>query len=595
MSYFARVRMQLSILLVFSFAITICSQTFFEDVAGELSISHSYENGIPGGGVSFQDFNNDGWDDITLATGPGQPLQFYQNTGGNFQLIPPFVHHNERAMQVIWVDFDNDGDKDFYITTFDGINRLFENTGAMAFVDITDQAQLPLNSGHSYGACWGDYNRDGWLDLYYADRKGSDNAHLNECRLFKNNADGTFTETTLYARVSDVGKKPFCSAFIDFNNDNWPDIYTAHDKLTINSLFLNARDGSFEDVSELTHTDHAMFAMCVTAGDYDNDGWQDIYVTNTVGNILLHNQGMAFNNTFEEKADALGVGFYGVGWGSVFLDSDNDKDLDLYVSGSLVGSDVISSHYYENKGSENFIIPEAGFSGDTVASYSNAVGDINNDGHFEILVSNNAPHHSHLWKSAPTNNNWIKINIEGIVSNRDGVGSRIDVYSSGIKQMRYTQCGSGFLGQNSSSQIIGIGDDEEVDSIHITWPSGHIDSFYDLIVNQRYDLIEGSSNNGIINIDEDLNILLTNTSDPPAQTTQFQLYPNPAHGIINIEQSDNGLSSYEIIDMQGRTIIRNHFSDYHHAVGVEHLDTGLYLMLLKNKKSGQQIIKWIKE
>lgn len=202
------------------------TQIFYRDISADLEITHTYTNGIPGGGVSYCDFDQDGWDDLTLATGPGENIQFYTNNQGIFELIFPLVDHNEKAQQVLWLDFDNDGDKDFYVATHQGTNRLYENQGNLRLVDITQVVGLAMNEGLSYGACWGDYNRDGRLDLYYSDRKGPLKAEQNECRLFRNNANGRFTEVTYDAGVADLGKKPFCSAFLDYNNDGWPDIYS---------------------------------------------------------------------------------------------------------------------------------------------------------------------------------------------------------------------------------------------------------------------------------------------------------------------------------------------------------------------------------
>ena len=298
-------------------------QVHYSDTATSVGIIHNY-NGVLGGGVSFIDFDNDGLDDITLATGLGEEIHFYKNNGTNFIKLPALIHLEKQAKHILWVDFDNDGDYDLYITNYESTNRLFENKGQLNFEDITEDAGLPLNSNTTYGACFGDIDRDGWLDLYYNDRvpfMTGDNRHY----LFRNNADGTFTDIAEISQSIDGGKVPFCSAFIDYNNDKWPDIYTAHDKFIIpNVLLENNGDGTFSDVGMNANADLNMDAMCVNPGDYNNDGWMDIYITNTPteGSALLHNIGPGNDSQvrFGNSAMFAGVPFsQRTGWGSVFL------------------------------------------------------------------------------------------------------------------------------------------------------------------------------------------------------------------------------------------------------------------------------------
>ena len=251
---------------IFLISITLLeAQTSFTNVAGTQNIDQVYVSGI-GGGVSFYDFDNDGWDDLTLATAEGSTIQFYKNSAGNFVLQDAFVDHQGQAEHPLWVDFDNDGDNDLYVTTVDGTNKLYRNNGGMDFTDITETAGLPINEHRSFGACWGDIDRDGWLDLYYGERKFPINSGINENRLFRNNADGTFTEITVESGAQDPDKIPFCSSFIDYNNDQWPDIYTTNDKGSINTLLKNNGDGTFADVGELANANLTMDGMGIALG-----------------------------------------------------------------------------------------------------------------------------------------------------------------------------------------------------------------------------------------------------------------------------------------------------------------------------------------
>ena len=235
-----------------------------------------------------------------------------------------------------------------------------------------------------------------------------------------------------------------------------------------------------------------MNAMSVTIGDYNADSFFDIYISNTgVGNKFLRNNG---DNTFSEVAEDLGVTFNGFAWGAQFLDYDNDKNLDLYVSGADEGRHAVKSQLFRNLGDDNFSkVVNAAFADDTVRSYSNAIGDINNDGYPDIAVNNTSPYFSDLWLSSGGENNWIKIALEGKSNNRDGIGTTIEVYSGNEKMNRYTHCGIGFLGQNSATEMIGLGSSDKIDSIYVKWLNGLVDKLYDVDVNQKLFVFEGST------------------------------------------------------------------------------------------------------
>lgn len=499
------------------FSITLLAQVQYVDVASQVGIDHQYLQGGPGGGVSFVDFNGDGWDDITLATAAGDSIYFYKNIGGNFVKIPSLVNHTDESKHVLWVDFDNDEDLDLYVTTFEGANRLYENKGNLDFEDITVAAGFPIDDLRHFGAAWADYDRDGWLDLYYTERKTLTSGTSNRNRLFRNNADGTFTEKTNWAQVADENKLPFCAAFFDYDNDRWPDIYIANDKLPPNTLLRNNGNGTFMDVSVATQSNVVMSAMCVAIGDYNNDANQDIYISNiATGNVLLQNHEISNVNFFMDQAEVAGVEFFDVAWGCNFLDADNDRLLDLYVSGATVGSNTPSSTFYRNIGNGSFSEDFIGFEGDTVQSYCNAIGDFNQDGYPDIIVSNFAPFNTQLWENGGGDHSWIKINLEGVKSNRQGIGSKIEVYVENDYQMRYTHCGIGYMGQNSDTEIIGVADATTIDSIKITWPTGHVDVLLQVDVNQSITVVEGSTTNGEIDVDDD--VVLTT---PPSVNTNF--------------------------------------------------------------------------
>ncbi len=547
------------------------SQPIYLNKAAERGIDTKKDLSTIGNGVSFRDFNGDGWDDITMGTEAGKTIDFYINAGGTFIKIDPLIQNRDEVKQILWVDFDNDGDQDLYIATAEAPNRLYERTDSLELVDITPQTNLSLKANTSYGAIWGDYNRDGLLDLYYSDRKTGNafdqtETQYNRNQLYLNNGNGTFLKVSINSNSEDSRKIPFCSAFFDFNNDSWPDIYTANDKLTTNTLLKNDRNCGFIDVGHNSQSDVKMNAMCVAIGDYNNDGWQDIYITNTpVGNKLLMN--VPDDDIFHDATLFSGTEYLGNGWGSIFLDADNDGFQDLYVSGSMVGADAISNVFYRNLGNGKFETADFGFVGDTTSSYANAHGDYNQDGYPDIIVQNNKPFQTQLWENSGYSNHWLKIKLNGVVSNRDAVGSLIKLYTSSGMQTRYTHCGIGFLGQNTLDVMFGIGNSEIVDSLLVFWPSGHTDHFYGVAADQRLIIDEGSY--GIFDSinyfstycsaykDDDHEDFTSEEVDTPLgmKDHEIKVYPNPAGNQIFITSPVEESLSFRIIDLSGKLII----------------------------------------
>ncbi|MDB4752222.1 CRTAC1 family protein, partial [Winogradskyella sp.] len=473
------------------------SQIFFNESAFSYGLECTFGSGFVGGGISFVDFDDDGWDDITLGTEGGEAVLFFKNNNGSFTpVFPNIVDDFGENKQVVWVDFDNDGDKDLYVAGYQTPNKLYRNDGNSNFTNITLESGLAFSGLKNFGAAWGDYDNDGYLDVFLTFRSSTE-----PNRLFHNNGDSTFSDVSSVAGISDQGHLTFCASFFDYDKDGWQDIYMANDRnTTTNILYRNNGNGTFSDVSEVSGTNLRMDAMSTTIGDYNNDGWMDIYVTNTndiyldgeVGNALLNNNG---DGTFTNVAANTGTQFNSIAWGAVFLDADNDQDLDLYVSGMLDGSSSLPSAFYENDGFHSFTIPsDAGFQNDNEESYSNAIGDLDNDGFPEIVVLNEYAN-IFLWKNLSNlfnSNNWLKIRLEGVASNKDGLGSYIEVNTNSGSQYRYTLCGEGYLSQNSSTEFIGLGDETSINYVKVKWLSGIEDIIYDVETNQTLEITEGN-------------------------------------------------------------------------------------------------------
>ncbi len=556
-------------LLLYNFGIHLHAQIYFQDQATNLGVGDSGGSIYLGGGISFCDYNDDGWDDITIATQNGDPLKIYKNNGnGTFSLDTTFNFNNtSEQKQVIWVDFDNDGDKDLYLTSDDSGNKLYRNDGA-TFTDITAASGLPTMNLFTYGASWGDYNNDGHLDVFISNR---DVNLAIPNYLYQNNGNGTFTDVSVATGIGTGSHLSFCAAFFDYNNDGWQDIYIANDKVSHkNLLYSNNGNGTFTEIGESSGTNVAIDAMSTTIGDYNNDGWFDIYVTNgPPGNVLFKNNG---NGTFTNEASSSGTIFNSVGWGAVFLDAENDGDLDLYVSGAMDGSipSLISAAFYENNNNNTFTLANtsAGFVGDTRVSYGNAMGDIDNDGFPEIVVNNFGADNIFLWKNQTTStNNWLKVNLEGTTSNKQGVGSRIEISAGGQTQYRYTLCGEGYLGQNSDTEFFGIGANTNINYVKITWLSGMQDILYNVTPNQQINIIEGS------------NPLSTDTFEA---INTISVYPNPTTGKLWINASTNENFTYKMYDSKG-VLIKSGKIDGHNAINISQLSAGYYILKIIGK------------
>lgn len=567
-------------ILCLALGIPCLAQVLYTEQSSSAGIDHSYPVHMGAGGISFVDFNQDGWDDLTMATGPGESIHFYQNNNGNFEQID-LIDTEDLIKSVLWVDYNNDGLKDLYVVRFDNYNQLFKNQGSLNLVEVTASAGLPLITKRCFGATFGDVNRDGWLDLYYVERRTSGESAQNQMRLFMNNADGTFTDESFERNAADQGRLPFCSAFFDFDNDKWPDIYIANDKLTQNT-FLQSNQGTYIDRSSELDINFPMNAMCVALGDVDKNGFMDVYVTNTEeGSILLrNNQG----ESFDQVAQPFGVSFEeGIGWGANFVDADNDGWVDLYVSGMIEGADEVSSAFYRNLEGELFDEPGGGFLGDTVSSYNNAIGDYNNDGYADIAVINWMPHKSHLWKNQSTqNNNWIKVNLEGVFSNRDGIGASVCVYSNGLAaNCQFTTCGIGFLAQNSENLIFGLGEAVEVDSVVVVWPTGHRDVLINPNINELHEIEEGSTTSGTITVDDDIEIISVLPYFAENEYSSLEISPNPAKEVIYIQELKmEGKLEYKIMSSAGKLMKEGNLTAQSLSVG--QLPSGKYYLIIKH-------------
>lgn len=486
----------------------------FTDVALNHGIIHtmnSFDN--MGHGVCFFDFDNDGWDDITLLR-ENDSIYFYKNYEGDFSYINSYVYSWGSTRGFLWVDYDNDYDNDFILSSYNGQFNLYQNDGAFNFTDVTLQSGLYNFNTENDGLSFGDYNNDGNLDLYVARYKMYDGdtaiqSHVNA--LYKNNGDGTFTYTSNIAGVADSIKPSFIGVWFDYDKDGFQDLYVINDRQASgNSLYKNNGDETFTNVSIQSGTFEAQASpMSNTIADFDNDSDLDIYMTNIGPSeeaLLMVNNG---NSTFTQLAQQFGVNNNEYAWGATWIDYDNNGFQDLYVTtGKLNTAQTpeVRNYFYKSNNAIVFEDSPQLFNGNHIAaSYSVAKGDIDNDGNADLIVSNSKGYNSFLWQNDGGINNYAKVTLEGTISNRMAIGSWIHLYAGNQQLTHYTMCGEAFLAQNSQHHIFGLGQNQVIDSIVVKYLSGVIDKYYNLPVNIAYHFIEGETyHNQLLSIGNDL-------------------------------------------------------------------------------------------
>ncbi len=500
-----------------------------------------------GTGAAIFDYDNDGWPDIFLVNGttlegfsagqaPTNHL-YRNNHDGTFSDVTVKAGLNATGWgQGVCVgDYDNDGWEDLYVTYY-GKNRLFHNQSGV-FTEIAEKAGI-AGSGKAWGTgcAWVDYDRDGHLDLMIANYVDFDLAtaptpgERPSCVwkgvpvmcgprglpgakniLYHSRGDGTFEDVTTKAHIDQTdGHYAFSVSTLDYNDDGWPDIYVACDS-TPSILYRNNRDGTFTDVAVVSgaafnEDGREQAGMGATIGDYNGDGRPDIFKTNFSDDTstLYRNNG---DGTFDDVTSAAGLGLYTkyLGWGTMFLDFDNDGWPDLLLVNGHVYPEVdknnLGSNYeeprilYHNLGKGTFAdISASAGPGVTMHASSRglAVGDLWNDGRISAVITNLNAAPSLLVNQVRNFNHWIAIRTVGTKSNRDGIGARISVKAGARTLVDEVRSGSSY---NSSSDMrvhFGLGSATKVDSIQIRWPSGLLERFDNLPADSIQTLKEGS-------------------------------------------------------------------------------------------------------
>lgn len=526
----------------------------FTDVAKAAGINFVHFHGsrstqLPedmGSGAAWGDYDDDGDQDLYICNLAG-PLtateteldrspasnRLYRNNGnGTFSDVTQQakVGYTGWSMGAAWGDYDNDGFLDLFITNY-GTNRLYRNNGNGTFSDVTDASGVGRWRGFWTGASWADYDRDGDLDIYVCgyvkyhfnpdDRTRTTRQYRAEVPftlnpssykpernlLYRNNGDGRFTEVAKLTGVDNPTGRSLSAAWCDFNQDGWPDLYVAND-ISDNAMFMNLGRGRFADVSHPAWVADYRGAMGLGIGDWDNDGDLDIFITHWLAqeNALFDNLLYAFGESsaegkltrFIDIADQVGLGQIAldyIGWGTSFLDYDNDGRRDLLVVNGSTFQDendprrlVPMRHLlFWNKGQEGFF--EVGpVSGDVFSrafvGRGAAFADYDNDGDVDVLVVNHSGSPLLLRNDGGNRNHWLRVKLHRSKRNRLGIGARVEITANGQKQVVEIGAQSSYLSQNEPVAHFGLGQVKQVEKIRVVFPGGRVVERFQVKVNQ---------------------------------------------------------------------------------------------------------------
>ena len=510
----------------------------FTDITAKLGIDFRHANGESGqkyfiepigSGVALFDYDNDNDLDLYLVNGsdlPGMisPIpptnRLYRNDNGVFTdvTIEASIGDTGYGLGCCVGDYNNDGFTDLYVTNY-GANVLYHNNGDGTFTNVTERAGVGGNQ-FSSGCAFVDIDVDGDLDLYVVNYVQFDPETNPECTrqgirtyctpeallgaadvLYLNNGDGTFTDVSERAGISEASGKGLGVVCGDVDNDGDVDIFVANDT-TPNLLYRNnpnrvkmTEDALFSGVA-LSEEGRAYSGMGANLGDFDNDGYLDVVITNFQDqtNSLYHNAQSGF---FNEVSFAKGIGEKSLpylAWGVDFVDFNNDGWLDLFIANghlddNIAEIDPIGTYaqpnqlFLNNQGINFSEIADTAIAAQKV-SRGTAFGDIDNDGDIDIVVSNLKDSPTVLRNDGGNTGRWLSVKLVGTHCNRDAIGARVTVVSGGLTQIREVKSGSGYLSQNDLRLHFGLGAETPVDTLTVRWLCGKVQTLQNVETNQ---------------------------------------------------------------------------------------------------------------
>ena len=531
----------------------------FRDVAREAGVDFRHFNGrrstqLPedmGSGAAWGDYDNDGRVDLfivnvagplsltppELASSPARNRLYHNEGGGRFRDVTDVAGVGDRmiGMGAAWGDYDNDGLLDLVVTSYGGL-RLYRNRGDGSFSDVTRAAGMGGFKGFWTGASWGDYDRDGNLDLYvcgyvqYAYRPGDAQRGSLQYKasvpytlnpssyppernlLFHNDGQGRFKEVARAAGVDNPEGRSLSAAWCDFDEDGLPDLYVAND-VSDNAMYRNLGKGRFADVSTAAWVADYRGAMGLGVADWDGDGDQDIFITHWLAqeNALYSNLKVAFGAApappgqlrFMDVADMVGLGQIAldyIGWGTSFLDYDNDGRPDIFVvDGSTFQDEKDPAHLvpmpnllFWNGGEEKGFFEVGRASGEVVATprvgRGAAFADYDDDGDIDVLVVNHEAEALLLRNDGGNRNHWLRVRARTKGKNRFGVGAKVRVEAAGRSQTIQIGSQPSYLSQSPYQAHFGLGAATRVERVQVTFLDGKTVEITDVPAGQTMDV-----------------------------------------------------------------------------------------------------------
>ena len=492
-----------------------------------------------GSGVALFDYNNDGLLDVLLVNGssfeiltnprlPRTSSRLFRNNGdGTFTDVTrdSGLINEGWGVGVTVGDYDNDGNRDVFITNY-GNNALFHNKGNGTFTDVTREAGLE-GGNWSTGCAWGDYDRDGRLDLYVSRYVDFERSRIpapgsnTYCRyqgipvgcgpqglpglsdlLYHNEGGGKFREISAEIGVRDSDRAYGLGVtWLDFDNDGLLDIYVANDSMP-NFLWRNKGNGTFEEIGfeagcAVSADGRAQSSMGIAVGDYDNDGWMDLLVTNFAEdyNTLYHNN----HGQFEDVTYAAGLGtasYSQLGWGTGFVDFDNDGWKELFVANGHIYPQVSQTknsyrqpnQLFRNLRNGRFSLvseQESGFV-DPYSSRGAAFGDLAGNGRDGIVVNNIDDEPFVYLPGKESAGRWVRFKLIGARCNRDAIGARVTLTAGGFTQMDEVRSAGSYVSSSDVRLHFGLGAASSIDQVQIRWPDGSVERRARLQSNREY-------------------------------------------------------------------------------------------------------------
>ncbi|MFZ5519296.1 MAG: FG-GAP-like repeat-containing protein [Candidatus Zhuqueibacterota bacterium] len=497
-------------------------------------------------GTAWGDYDNDGYVDLFVANCKGPNMLFHNDGIRGFTKITTGEISTDQAnsYSASWGDFDNDGDLDLFVANLSGTNFLYRNDEGI-LVRIKEGVVV-TSRGNSTSGSWGDYDNDGDLDLFVTN-------DTQKNFLYQNNGDGTFTKITNSIVVNDVIVSSLVGLWADYDNDGDLDLYVVNGFFSLSSNFLYRNEGlgNFTKITTGSIVTDVEGSTGGSWGDYNNDGYLDLYVCNSVNNArnsLYRNNG---NGTFTKIFNGSIVTDTGHSVGSSWIDYDNDGDLDLFVVNVFAANNIL----YRNNGNGSFSkITSGAIVNDTGYPFGCSWADFDNDGDQDAIVTNGGfslTMNNFFYRNDQSQHNWITIQLKGTTGNSSAIGAMVRVKATvlgkTIWQVQQIAGQSGFLGQNSLDAEFGLGDATTIDSIIIKWPSGNLQVLTDVEANQFLKIVE----------EQTTEVFQKLSSKASLEYNLADNYPNPfnANTIMEYQVTQAGNVRINIFNLLGQKVI----------------------------------------